>query len=198
MGDARFLAVDDDHLVLRSLARHLRSMGEVAGVGSLAEARARLAANVQWTGIILDRLLPDGSGLHLLPEIRMRRPHVAILVMTGNVDADAANATYDHRAELVAKPCNCARIRRFAAEATSISARVYDLVQDWATRYQLSPALADLLRRLALGEERADIAVSRGTSELTIQTQISGLLLRTGDRLVHEAVARFLRELARS
>jgi PAS domain S-box-containing protein len=63
----RVLVVEDDLGVQRVCARALARRGHhVAIAGSLEEARARLADEPGWDVVVLDLVLPDGSGLELL------------------------------------------------------------------------------------------------------------------------------------
>ena len=64
--EACVLIVEDEALLRRSLASYLERRGAVvAQAGSLAEARAELAAR-PFDALILDVGLPDGDGLALL------------------------------------------------------------------------------------------------------------------------------------
>lgn len=78
----RVLLVEDDTALSAALVAFLREHGLVTDVaGSLSEAR-RLLPLAQWDAVLLDRHLPDGDGLSLLPEIRHRAADAPILVLT--------------------------------------------------------------------------------------------------------------------
>ena len=89
----RVLYVEDNEqdadLTCRRLAR-LAPDVEVATVHTLADARARLAAN-EAAGtlpdvLLVDVRLPDGSGLELLGEVRAHGLPVAVVMLTGSGD----------------------------------------------------------------------------------------------------------------
>ncbi len=76
------LVVDDDNDVREMIVEYLGGAGfsvlEAAGTEAM---RARLAA----TGVdllLLDRTMPDGDALRLIPGLRREHPHLAIVVVT--------------------------------------------------------------------------------------------------------------------
>ncbi|HET7490009.1 MAG TPA: diguanylate cyclase [Acidimicrobiales bacterium] len=78
-GRPTVLVVEDD-VVMRRLLRtglELEKL-QVLEAGSLAQARAMVGESVD--GVVLDRQLPDGDGLDLLPEITERWPRARIVV----------------------------------------------------------------------------------------------------------------------
>jgi DNA-binding response OmpR family regulator len=78
----RILVVEDELDVARSIARRLGQSGFAADcVGSIDEAKAAATAQ-RYALVLLDRRLPDGDGLTLLPILRQRRPGVRVLVVT--------------------------------------------------------------------------------------------------------------------
>ena len=79
---ATILVVDDDP----SIGRMVRLTIEIDGAGvvsaeSLATAREALSPDLD--GIVLDRRLPDGDGLELLPEIERICPEAKVVVYSG-------------------------------------------------------------------------------------------------------------------
>lgn len=82
------LVVEDDAALADDLARRLETSGHAAKVAdTLAEAR-ELAAARPPDVVILDRLLPDGDGLTLIPWLREHRPATAVLVLSALVALD--------------------------------------------------------------------------------------------------------------
>jgi diguanylate cyclase (GGDEF)-like protein len=74
-----FLVVDDDERV-RAMVRFALELEGLAVIeaGSLVQARTMLGPDV--TGIVLDRQLPDGDGLDLLPDIGRLSPGARVVV----------------------------------------------------------------------------------------------------------------------
>jgi len=81
------------------------------------------------------------------------------------------------------------------ARARTLDERVSRGAAAWGAQYGLSDAEVDLLRRVALGETRAEIARGRGTSVQTVATQATRLLRRTRDGSLERAANRLLRDL---
>ncbi|BBU63851.1 DNA-binding response regulator (plasmid) [Methylosinus sp. C49] len=78
----RVLLVEDEAEMAHALALRLGRSGFIADhVGAVGDARAALACH-RYGLAVLDRRLPDGDGLDLLPEIRRLQPDVRILILT--------------------------------------------------------------------------------------------------------------------
>jgi CheY-like chemotaxis protein len=77
----RILHVDDDPDMLRVLASVFDERAVVYSTPSVQEARSALRFN-QFDAAILDIGMEDGSGLDLVPELRLRRADVPIFVFT--------------------------------------------------------------------------------------------------------------------
>src|SRR3954470_12118965 len=78
----RILVVDDDGETRRLLARSLETGGHVVrGAASCADARGALA-EASWDAIVLDVMLPDGSGIDLCRTLRKEQTSIPILLLT--------------------------------------------------------------------------------------------------------------------
>jgi two-component system OmpR family response regulator len=78
----RVLLVEDEPEMAQALVSRLGRSGFIADhVGGLEDARAALACH-RYGLTILDRRLPDGDGLDLLPELRRLQPDLRVLVLT--------------------------------------------------------------------------------------------------------------------
>ena len=84
------LLVDDDDGIRTALGRYLRVRGyDVCDAGTLREAEiAAASAGVDLA--IVDQRLPDGTGLELLPRLRLALPHVPVIMLTGHGTIDIA------------------------------------------------------------------------------------------------------------
>ncbi len=95
----RILVVDDEPLdreaLRRALGRDALKYDTIAGdlveAENLAEAREALARE-EFSCIFLDYLLPDGSGLEILTELRDRGDTTPVIVLTGQRDESAMMA----------------------------------------------------------------------------------------------------------
>lgn len=131
------LVVDDDPAVSSMLQRFLLGLGHevvVAGTGAAAldELRRR-----RITCILLDILLPDGSGTDLIPSLLEQEPNAAILMLTAVNDARQATVALQHGAmDYLVKPVDLADLERAIGRAL---ARRRDQVaqaetQEWLKR----------------------------------------------------------------
>jgi DNA-binding NarL/FixJ family response regulator len=196
MLEPRFLIVEDDPAVRRALSRVVQSYGRAVGVATVREGSALVTDGSKWNALFIDVGLPDGSGLDVLAWARASHSRTPAMVLTGGMEPEAINAAHDLHAHYVMKPFTPERIQRFLADATSIAPRLEPALRGWVASYDLLESEADVLRRAALGASTSAIASGRETSELTVRKQIANLLRRTGDRSLHAAVERLLRELA--
>jgi DNA-binding response OmpR family regulator len=83
----RILVVEDQRSLLRNLVRGLEEEGyEVLQAGSVGEARTALAKGLEI--LVLDVMLPDGSGVELLRQLRAEGFGQPILVLTARDSVD--------------------------------------------------------------------------------------------------------------
>ena len=76
------LIVDDEETDAISLRRLLSRRGIRADVAGSWKAGLERARSGRYDLVILDHMLPDGSGLDLIPHIRALRPPPTVLMMT--------------------------------------------------------------------------------------------------------------------
>src|SRR4051812_6470782 len=76
------LVVDDDQEIRRLLSRYLSEQGfRVSSAGSKREFGERLATE-KFDLVVLDVLLPDGSGLDLCRQLRDAEPRLPVILVT--------------------------------------------------------------------------------------------------------------------
>ena len=83
----RVLIVDDEPLILWSLAETLAGLGDVVieardGEEALGVLEAMTAASAPVDVVLLDYRLPDSNGLSLLATVRRVAPHSQVILMT--------------------------------------------------------------------------------------------------------------------
>jgi len=98
------LLVEDNEQILRGNERMLRRRGyEVSAAATLWEARERLR-EVTPDAVVLDIMLPDGSGLDFMHELR-QESQVPILLLTGlATPADIVRGLTEGGDDYLAKP----------------------------------------------------------------------------------------------
>jgi DNA-binding NtrC family response regulator len=119
------LIVDDEANIVSSLQGALGREGyAVDGAAALAEARTRLRD--AYDVVLLDVMLPDGSGLDLLAEIREAAPETVVIMMSGHATVEAAvRATRLGAFDFLEKPISLERLLvllRNAAAALALRA----------------------------------------------------------------------------
>ncbi|HET9326462.1 MAG TPA: sigma-54 dependent transcriptional regulator [Candidatus Eisenbacteria bacterium] len=129
------LIVDDEANIRSSLQGALGREGYHADVaGTLAEARERLRESRDV--VLLDVLLPDGSGLDLLAEIAAHTPETVVVVMSGHATIDVAvEATRRGAFDFMEKPISLERllvVLRNATATQDLEAENRRLRRPWA------------------------------------------------------------------
>ena len=110
-GPLRILLVEDEPANRELVRASLDALGgqslrgnEIETAGSLAEARARLAATA-FDLVLLDLWLPDGDGLTLAREIRaMGTTRPVVVVVSGSAQKDEQAAALTVADEFLLKP----------------------------------------------------------------------------------------------
>ena len=131
MSGARVLVVDDESQILRALRTSLQGAGyEVEVAATAAEALTKAAAHPP-DGVILDLVLPDGSGTDVCRELR-RWTTAPILVLSAVGDEQEKVAALDAGADdYVTKPFGIdellARLRAALRRADAPSDPVVEL-----------------------------------------------------------------------
>lgn len=207
----RVLLVDDHRLLTDALSGLLSREPdiEVCGIaGSVEEARA--AARNPMDVVLMDYMLPDGTGAEATRDIKRRWPSAKVVLLTGLGDdetmLDAVDAgadgymTKDRAGSEVVAAVRAAH----AGEMLLPRAVAYELAQRVAaTRQQaethidvhnLTPRELEVLRALVEGRSSREICAELYISPNTLRTHVQNLLnkLRVHSKL--EAVAVALRQ----
>lgn len=101
----RVLVVEDDAVLQNGLTVGLSIHGISAdAVGTCADALAALATT-SFDGVVLDVMLPDGSGFDVLRELRQRNDTVPVLLLTArDTVADRVRGLDDGADDYLGKP----------------------------------------------------------------------------------------------
>jgi two-component system KDP operon response regulator KdpE len=164
---ARILVVDDEPQILRALRTSLRAAGYVVETADTAQAALAEAAMRPPDAVILDLILPDGTGTEVCRELRTWST-APVIVLSAVGDEDEKIAALDAGADdYVTKPVGIdellARLRASLRRATpggepvvEIGELVVDLEKRLVTQageeVHLTPHQFDILRVLAKNE----------------------------------------------
>jgi two-component system, NtrC family, response regulator len=84
------LVIDDDRAVCDAIAEVVRRIGHEACCASSFSEGLRESRRREFSLVLVDVQLPDGSGLDLLPRLREKLPCPEVIIMTGHGDPDGA------------------------------------------------------------------------------------------------------------
>ena len=120
----QILCVDDEPRVIQGLAQLLRKEFDVQSASSPEEALQKMGDLKDLAVVVSDMRMPRMDGASLLHEIRMRRPDVTRILLTGEAGRDAAIRAVNEGQifRFLTKPCP--RERREAIEAGVIQFRL--------------------------------------------------------------------------
>lgn len=139
------LLLEDCKRLSGAFARRLRHDGfAVDEVGTLAEVRTA-AFDVEYDCLVLDRHVPDGDSLDLVPEL-VAAPHQApVVLVSANGDADARVEGLACGADdYLAKPV---RLDELALRVGKVVGRRHAVTRAPARVVELGPVRVDLARR---------------------------------------------------
>jgi DNA-binding response OmpR family regulator len=116
--DLRVLVVDDDALVLEALTRMLRRTGHEVHTASDFRAALEVLAREPVDLVLTDLVMPGGSGIDLLREIRTSHSDVPVIVLTGEPGVASAMKALEYGAfRYLAKPVHPNELTRIVADA---------------------------------------------------------------------------------
>lgn len=110
----RVLFIDDEPLVLRSLDRTLRTRKVPwdSRFVDTSEGALRLLAAEPFDVVIADLRIPEIDGVELLGRVQREYPHIARLVLSGQVGTDDCLRAMRVAHHCMAKPCNLDTLRQ--------------------------------------------------------------------------------------
>jgi len=189
----RVLVVEDNDLVARAFQLLIEEHAEVVLAANAAEARRVIeASNGDFTAMVLDIRLPDGSGLDVLDHARANGYQGPALVYSGNHQPAELNRAFGLRAEYLVKPAPAEALVSFVKRAVE-RRTTQTWIESWADRHQLTPAERAILVAAARGQTRSEIDAQHANPQ-TAKTHVHNLLAKTGDASLLAAVTRALRE----
>jgi two-component system KDP operon response regulator KdpE len=163
----RILVVDDEPQILRALETNLRGAGYEVATAATAEHALTIAAIRSPDAVILDLVLPDGSGIDVCRELRSWSSAPILVLSVVGDEAEKVAALDAGADDYVQKPFGIdellARLRALLRRATPTGEPVLEvgelsidlekrLVTVGGRRVQLTPNEFDLLRVLAQNE----------------------------------------------
>jgi DNA-binding NarL/FixJ family response regulator len=183
---ARILIVDDHTLFREGMRLLLGTLGpehEILQAGSLAEAVTRLEQDPNFSLILLDLAMSDGSGLQSLDKINAHADHVPVVILSGTEDPDIIRAAIDCGAmgyilksappSQMIQALNLVLSGGVYLPAVALSASSERSIS--FNPIAMSPRQRDVLSLVVKGMSNKRIARELGVEESTIKTHMSGL-----------------------
>jgi len=191
---ARILMLEDDGLQARAVQRTLKGLAKVTAVASCAAADEAISEG-PWSGLFVDVLLPDGSGLEWLTSARRNGCEAPALVLTNLVDRTLINAAFDLRATYVCKPLEAKGLRDFVGSLTlrDATSSQFGLLTAAALRV-LAASEQEIVAAAVAGVSPQEFITGQGISMNTYKTQVRSALRKTGAETVGALRDRVLRE----
>ena len=122
MGSDRILVVEDDQLIGESLMRALRSQNyDAVHASTLADAQLEIEAECPDL-VLLDVMLPDGSGVELCARLAVTHPALPVIMVTARTDeTDVVTGLHSGAVDYITKPFRLAEL--FARVASQLTYR---------------------------------------------------------------------------
>jgi DNA-binding NtrC family response regulator len=174
----RILVVDDEPLIADNLRLTLEREGyEVETAANTVSAMLKLEEQ-EFSLAVVDLVLPDGDGLHLLRLLKSKDPSLEVIIMTGHSSiSKAVEATKQGAFYFVAKPFDAEEMlsligkalerRRLVAETSELRRKVVDQA-GYARMLGSSPAMKrvfEMLESVAGSDANVLIVGESGTGK---------------------------------
>ena len=193
------LVVIDDHEALRGgLEVMLGQNGfEIVGAAGNVAAGADLVEHAAPEVALVDIRLPDGSGIELTRQLLRRHPDLAVVLYTGDADADLLYEGLDSGARGYALKAGStdellAALRQVAAGGSYVDPRLDRiLLSPRATAHvpQLSPREREIMGLMAEGMTAEAIGTQITVSVETVRTHVRNVIRKLQARNRVHAIA---------
>ncbi|ARP97863.1 response regulator transcription factor [Pseudorhodoplanes sinuspersici] len=160
MHPPQVLVVDDDLEIRKLLARYLKGQGLRVQLASRCADARECISNYQVDLIILDVMLPDGSGLDLCRDLRTMRSKIPVILLTAlKEDVDRIIGLEIGAADYLGKPFNP---RELAARIRAVLRRDKDnrSIQSDASCYFFEGFRADPFARSVINSEGSEVELT--------------------------------------
>jgi len=133
----RILLVDDETSVHYAFKKFFGSTYSILSAHSLKEARALLSEK-DIDLLLLDLKLPDGNGLELLKEIKVKNPELPVIVITAFADTESAIFAMKEGAfDYLAKPFDFNHLKELLDKALERPKEVVEETKSWNQNCQV-------------------------------------------------------------
>lgn len=185
----RILALEDDRDVRELIVNKLEEQGYLVDPFETGEAAIKALKQRPYDCVVIDKHLPDTSGIALLDEIKKHAPGAPVIVVSGHLSVgDTIEAYRKGVADVFEKPFEmCDLIDRIGAIRGSLEAKIAgeDIgasLSQFCEKYEISPREGDVIRCLMSGRSNAEISGELSISEPTVKSHLKHVFQKTGAR----------------
>ena len=123
---AKILLVDDDVDFVAATSELLLMLGHQVDTATSVQVAKEHACCNSYTHVLLDLLLPDGSGLHLLDELTEKNEQIEIAFITGHPSIKSVIANlYGPNIHYLLKPISLDQLKSFLADSFSEKKKLF-------------------------------------------------------------------------
>lgn len=196
----RILLADDHHLVREAIASYLtRAAADIVCIeaSDFQQVRERLAGDTGFDLVILDYHMPGMNGLAGLDEVKQSLPQIPIAILSGAMDAQAAERALERGAAgVIMKNLRgtalLTALRLMAAGETYVPRSVVDALPGRRAARpsfdNLTPRELDCIEHLVRGSPNREIAERLAISEITVKLHLNSAFKKMGARNRSDAV----------
>lgn len=196
----RILLADDHHLVREAIASYLtRAAADIVCIeaADFQQVRERLADGTAFDLVILDYHMPGMNGLAGLDEVKQSLPQIPIAILSGAMDAQAAERALERGAAgVIMKNLRgtalLTALRLMAAGETYVPRSVVDALPGRRAARpsfdNLTPRELDCIEHLVRGSPNREIAERLAISEITVKLHLNSAFKKMGARNRSDAV----------
>jgi DNA-binding NarL/FixJ family response regulator len=168
-----FLIADDDPDLLSIVSDYVQYCGHRVWTASDGRQALDLAAVHDIDAALLDVVMPELSGIDLIPRLQELQPGITIVLMTAYATvSQAVEAMKLGALDYLEKPVTLPRVHEMIERA------VQQKRQQEQTWKMLSGREREVLRLLAEGKSDVDIAPALGLSKYTVSTHVRNILAK--------------------
>ena len=175
------------------MRRVLSRYGPTRIASRLASGRRAVESLASLAGLVVDVVLPDGSGLEVAELARERFAEALILVLTGHNSPKTNRRAFELGAGYLQKPASSGDIELFARRAMTLQVArtqgLQDAVDRFSGRHGMSRRERRIVELLVSGvSARSHLAAQLGVTEHTAKKQIASILAKSGARRAADVV----------
>ena len=180
-----FLIAEDDRDLLSIVSDYVQHCGHTIWTACDGQQAWSLAQLHDFDAALLDVVMPELSGVDLIPRLRELQPGITIFLMTayGTIE-QAVEAMKSGALDYLEKPVTLPRVREIIERAVQEKRQ---LEQAWE---MLSGREREVLQVLAEGKSDVEIAQALNVSKYTVSTHVRNILTKLNvENRVQAAVA---------